>query len=140
MSDIVIDTQIMRLYDAPGDPKYKALFLWVATSGTLRISQKLLTEYFGTGNRLLGPLIDKLLREGRLQKTSTDSLKKFSLDKGFKYSCNNKDIWHAKLVFISHRKKLVSHDNNLRRDVNKFRKIDGIKPLAVKTPPPDFYI
>lgn len=134
-NDIVVDTNVMRLYDAPSDPKYKELFVWLDHSGVLAISQKLLAEYIGTGNRLIAPFIDNLLRNDRLNRVQTSELKSFDLDRHYPYSCNKKDIWHARLVFLSKRKILVSLDDPLISDVNGFRKVTGVKPTAHRYPP-----
>ena len=62
MSSIVIDTCVMRLYNAPLDPKYMELFKWLTTSGELYITQKLINEYLGTQNRNVNILLTQLLR------------------------------------------------------------------------------
>lgn len=140
-NDIVIDTQVMRLYDTPSDPKYKFLFTWLANGcGKLAVSHKLLNEYYGTTNILVGVLINKLVSEGRLLKVSNNQLKNFNLDKHYKYTCNAKDVDHARLVFLSNRKKLITHDKPLAKDVNGFRKINKIKPTALKNPPQNYYL
>jgi hypothetical protein len=46
---------------------------------------------------------------------------------------------HARLVFLSTRKLLVSKDNRLVADVNAFRKISGVKPRATVVPTESFY-
>lgn len=137
--DIVIDTNIIRLYENPDDPRIRALFIWIRDHGTLALSQKLLTEYMGIGNRDLAGLIDLLTRAGRINSISTQSLKQFNRDRHFAYTANSKDRWHARLVFLSMRKLLVGLDNKLIDDVNRFRKIDGIKPKATKRPARRFY-
>jgi hypothetical protein len=139
-NDIVIDAQVIRLYDAPSDPKYKDLFTWIAKGcGKLAVSQKLLVEYYRTQNHLVGVLINQLIAEGRLHKVGAMPLKQFKHDKHYGYTCNQEDIHHARLVFTSNRKKLVTHDQALCNDVNGFKKIDGVKPMAVKQPTQDFY-
>lgn len=137
--DIVIDTNVMRLYDTPSDPTYKQLFAWVAKKGSLAVSQKLLVEYMGTTNEILAGLINHLTTEDRLIRINNHALKTYSLDKHYVYSCNRKDINHARLTFLSNRKKLVSLDNPLIKDVNSFPKVDGIKPEAKKRPNSNFY-
>jgi predicted nucleic acid-binding protein len=137
--DIVIDTNVIRLYDEPGDPIFKALFAWLGQHGTLVVSQKLVTEYGGTGNELLAGLIGQLMKTKRFIRVQTSELKAFKADAHYNYLCNKKDVWHARLVFVSRRKLLVSLDNNLVDDVNGFQKISGIKPRATRRPNREFY-
>lgn len=139
IKDVVIDTNVIRLYDAPGDPKLKALFVWLSEHGALAVSQKLLKEYDGIGNRLLAPLINRLIAQQRFLRISNSELRAFTEDRHRIYTCNPKDQWHARLVFLSIRKLLVSHDNKLVNDVNNFKKVSGIKPRATKFPEPSFY-
>lgn len=139
--DIVIDTQVMRLYDTPSDPNYKLLFTWLTNGcGKLAISHKLLNEYNGTTNRLIGVLLNKLSSEGRLIKISNAQLKSFTLDNHYQYTCNQKDVDHARLVFLSNRKKLVTHDQPLANDVNRFKKVNKVQPTAVKHPSHIYYV
>jgi hypothetical protein len=142
MSSIVIDTCVMTLYDTPMDPAYKELFQWVTETGTLVISNHLLHEYNRSGNQKIFVLIERLMRHEesiRLVKVSNDDIKSFKDDKKFNYQCNVEDIANARLVFISERKKIVTHDTKLTKDINKFKKINGIKPEAKKQPPSEFY-
>lgn len=145
MSDfksIVIDTCVMRLYDAPADPKFKELFLWLQKSGSLVVSQKLIIEYIGTQNRNITILLNKFNLDAnnkRIIKLEKEAIESFNEDRIFNYTCNIEDHYHARLVFLSPRKKLISQDNKIINDVNKFKKVDGIKPVATKNPTPDFY-
>ncbi len=138
-SGIVIDTNVIRLYDEPADPIFKALFKWLGERGSLVVSQKLVVEYGGTGNPLLAGLISQLIARKRFIRVQKHELDSFTADRHYNYRCNPKDKWHARLVFISPRKLLVSLDNNFVADVNGFRKVDGIKPRASRHPPKDFY-
>lgn len=135
MNDIVIDTNVARLFDAPADEKLKTLFIWLVDKGWLAVSQHLLNEYSRQGNRLLAVLIRDLAERGRLNRIANAELKEFQSDKHFAYCCNNGDIKNARTVFLSRRKILVSFDGNLRKDVNGFKKIDGIQPRAFDYPP-----
>lgn len=137
--DIIIDTNTIRLYDNPADPLIKALFLWLKDHGTLTVSKKLIVEYVGIGNKDLAGLLNHLIVQNRYRLVSTIDLKKFSEDKRYKYTCNLKDKWHAKLVFLSIRKLLVTGDNPLCNDVNNFKTINKIQPRATKRPNPSFY-
>jgi hypothetical protein len=140
MKDIIIDTNVIKLYDTPADPRYKELFTWLSERGALAMSMKLLNEWIGTGNRLLAPLVDRLIKEGRHNGISSAQLKAFtSEDKHYNYTCNKKDIDHARLVFLSDRKLLVAGDHKLRKDVNGFRKVSNIQPRAEQHPAPSFY-
>lgn len=136
--DIVIDSCVMRLYNAPGDPNFALLFEWIHSHGTLCISHPLINEYSRHGNPLVASLLDHLGKQNRLHRIPNESIKNFSADKKYKYLCNKDDIPHAKLTFISTRKKLVSFDEKLRTSVSKFKKLDGIKPTATKVPSLEF--
>ncbi|ARU27070.1 DUF2492 family protein [Cellvibrio sp. PSBB006] len=142
MTSIVIDTCVMSLYDTPMDPTYKDLFSWLFENGTLVISQHLLNEYNRSNNYKIFVLLEHLMRHEehkRLVKIPNDQINQFKEDKKFKYTCNQEDINNARLVFLSERKKLITHDKPLTTDVNKFKKVDGIKPKATKQPSTDFY-
>jgi hypothetical protein len=135
MNDVVIDTNVARLFDAPADPKLKPLFGWLAKKGSLAVSQRLLVEYSRHGNQILAALIRDLDDSRRLNKIAAARIKAFTDDGHFAYKCNNADVWHARTVFLSVRKILVSFDGSLRDDVNAFKKIDGIKSRAFDYPP-----
>lgn len=142
MPSIVIDTCVMRLYDSPADPRYKELFEWLAEDGKIYVSKKLVHEYISTGNRNIQILLSEMTRikeNIRMITVESQDIKKFNKDKRYKYSCNIEDQWHSKLVFISPRKKLVSQDKKLNKDINKFPKVDGIKPKAEVKPSSSFY-
>lgn len=143
MSSIVIDTCVLRLYDAPLDPIYTKLFRWVEKDGTLYVSKKLLNEYIGTGNLKIQILLGELVKhteKKRLVQLSKAQIEAFTGDKRYKYTCNSEDIYHSKLVFLSPRKKLISQDKGILSNVNGFNKVDGIQPAAVKHPTPEFYV
>lgn len=132
--DIVIDTNVMRLYDSPKDDVFKKFFHWIRSKGILTMSRKLLLEYGGSGNQKIFVLINELQRKGRYNLIGNKTLKTFTRDRHFKYTCNYKDKHHAKLVFLSHRKRLIAFDDRLIGDVNSFPKINGVKPCACKKP------
>lgn len=138
-SDIVIDANVMCLYDAPADPRMQGLFRWVATTGSLALSNQLIAEYGRTGNRLIGVLVDHLTRLQRLNKISNGLIKSFTLDAHYPYKCNRADIPHARLVFLSDRKRLVSRDKHLVTDVAGFRRVNGVQPVACFVPHHTFY-
>lgn len=135
MNDVVVDTNIARLFDNPADAKLKPLFIWLRDKGHLAISRNLINEYSRHGNRLLAVLIHDLGEKKRLNRISNDKIKSFSADKHFSYCCNAEDVDNARTVFLSARKILVSFDQNLRKDVGNFKKIEGVKPQAFDYPP-----
>jgi len=137
--DIVIDTNIIRLYENPDDPLIRALFMWIRDHGTLSVSPKLLQEYRGIGNRDLAGLLNRLNLAGRLSSISNQTLRRFTEDRHYNYTSNRKDRWHAKLVFLSVRKRLVGVDKKLLNDINGFKRIGGVKPQATNRPIRTFY-
>ena len=149
-NSIVIDTNIMRHYAAPLDPVYLELFQWLIRKGQLIVSQKLISEYVGTGNRELVIFVESLSRhsakEGEkieclpIRKISKKVIESFARqDRHYKYTCNIEDIHHARLVFVSPRKKMICGDNKLMKDINRFPKVGGIKPRSERRPDPSFY-
>ena len=143
MSSIVIDTNIMSLYDAPIEPSYAELFRWLEKTGVLYVSQHLLTEYGRTGNQNIMILLAQLGKHAgnnRIIKISKDDIKMFKDDKRTKYTCNKEDINHARLTFLSPRKKMITEDGKLTKDINRFKKVSGIKPSAVEKPDASYYV
>lgn len=132
--DIVIDTNVMRLYDTPKDSIFIDFFKWIKEKAFLRMSQKLLIEYDRSGNKKILILINELQRKGRYALVRNQELNSFTDDRHFNYTCNHEDINHARLVFISNSKRLIAFDNNLVKDVNSYHKINGVKPCACKKP------
>lgn len=132
--DIVLDTNVMRLYDKPKDPKFVKLFTWIHEKGVLTVSQKLIVEYGGTSNHLIMILISKLIREKRLNMIGKLQLSAFKADRHFNYTCNPKDIVIAHTVFLSDRKRCIAFDKNFRSDINKSKKVDSIQPCACRDP------
>ncbi len=132
--DIVIDANVMRLFDKPKDPHIKALFYWLRKSGTLKCNRLLISEYNRSSNQLIMTLINELVRDGRYKLIDNSSIKSFKLDNHFKYTCNKLDVSNARLVFLSNRKRLISFDKNLRNDINNFPKVGGIKPCSCGAP------
>jgi hypothetical protein len=135
MNDIVLDADVARLFDFAADLRLKPLFLWLTKAGSLAVSRHLLGEYGRHGNQILAALIKDLTDQRRLNSIPNQAIKEFSEDRHYDYLCNSNDIPNARTVFLSHRKLLISFDNNLRRDVNGFRRVDGIKPRAYDYPP-----
>lgn len=142
-NSLVVDTCVLRLYDAPADPVYKDLFKWLMEKGKLCVTQKLLNEYLGTGNKNIEVLLAEYVRNSenpRLIRFTKNQIDGFKDDRNYNYTCNIEDRYHAKLVFLSPRKKLVTQDNKLANDINKFKKVDRIQPVAVSHPTMNFYI
>ena len=136
--DLVIDTNVLILYDNPPDEIFTDLFTWLANEGTLVVSQKLVVEYGRASHRLLPGLIDQLIKAKRFIRIGSQEIKDFN-DQHYRYRCNSEDVWHARLVFLSPRKRLVSFDDKLVDDVNNFKKVQKIKPQATKVPTREFY-
>ena len=132
--DLVIDANVMRLYSEPKDLTIKKLFIWLYNDGSLAISHAMLNEYNRHGNKLIFGLIQHLTKNGRITSVTNDKIKNFTADKKIKYTCNPEDIEHAKLVFLSIRKKLISFDDKLVNDINSAPKISKIKPSASNRP------
>ena len=133
LKDVVIDTNVMRLYDKPKDPIFIAFFHWLRTRGTLTASRKLISEYGGTQD-LIFVLINELARCGRYNLVSNAKIREFTQDRHFNYTCNPRDIPHVRLVLVSHRKRLIAFDKRLKNDVNSSPKVDGLKPCACSQP------
>jgi hypothetical protein len=137
-NDIVIDVTVMSKFGVAKDPKIIALFEWLATHGCLRTNEKLIGKYTGSCNYLIAGLINNLLKEGRHKPISTSDLKALKLPR-FRFTCGAEDQWHAKTVFLSERKKLVTFDNKFLTDINNFPLVNKIKPEATKSPDCAFY-
>jgi hypothetical protein len=137
--DVVIDQNVMRLYGAAKDVAFISFFTWLRQKGTLTMSRSLLKEYGGGGHDLVFVLINEMTRDGRYNLIGNSEIDAFTDDRHYRYTCNGKDRSHARLVFLSFRKRLIAFDRALRSDVNNFKRIDGIQPCACKRPSPEFY-
>lgn len=132
--DVVVDANVMRLYDKPKDPIFVRLFVWIKNTGELTVNQKLIIEYGRINKKQIMILLNEIHRDGRLKHISKSQLSDFSADRHFKYTCNGKDVVHARTVFLSCRKRCISFDRKLRDDINKFKKVNNIKPCACRNP------
>lgn len=132
--DIVLDANVMRLYEKPNDPAFVALFMWVKKTGALTVSKKLVKEYGDAGKPQIMVLLNELGRDERLNHISNSQLSGFTADRHFHYKCNGKDVVHARTVFLSYRKRCISFDKRLRNDINRFKRVDGVQPCACRTP------
>ncbi len=132
--DMVVDANVMGLYDNPDDPIFRRLFKWIYNTGVLTVSQKLKTEYGRINKPHIMILLSRLNLEGRLNTISKSQLSAFTADEHFKYTCNYEDIVHAHTVFLSHRKRCITFDKKFRDDINRFKRVDGIKPCACREP------
>ncbi len=145
MKDIFIDNNIAKNFATPVDPHYKELIQWINEFDErlvendpekindfahLVVSQKLLVEYLQSSGDCSKPnampsIINRLTREGRLQKKTKDEIEEFQLKNFTKKILNNflsnkKDHWHIATVLISNRKFCLSYDDNLIRDLSGF--------------------
>lgn len=132
-NDIVIDNDAMAQLSNPRQAEFRLLFQWLAEKGILTVSRKLVLEY-GRGNDRALTLINLLSRDGRYHLVRNEEIESFTADRHFKYTCNGKDIPHARLTFLSSRKRLVTLDLRLAADVNRFKKVDKIQPCACGAP------
>jgi len=132
--DVVVDNDVMCLYDQPKSPSISRLFMWIKKKGALTVNRKLIQEYGGSGNQFVFVLLNELGRDGRLNMIEKQALKSFTHDRHFNYTCNGPDRMHARTVFLSCRKCCISFDKRLRSDINSFRKIDGLQPCACNNP------
>jgi len=132
--DIVVDANVMRLYDKPKDPIFVSLFTWIKTRGVLTVSQKLVKQYADIGKPHIMTLLNKLNRDGRLNPIDKSQLSAFTADRHFNYTCNFKDLFLARTVFLSHRKRCITFDKKLLYDINAFKKVDRIRPCACRSP------
>ncbi|AYL95007.1 hypothetical protein [Mucilaginibacter celer] len=134
--DIFIDNNAAIRFTNPPSDAYKELIQWLNTfSGTdddayLVISPKILGEYtasLGGSNKNNNMLfiIDKLTREGRLQKFSNNQIKEFH-EQHFsnkilrKLSCNQKDRFHIPIILLSDRKMALIEDKAFLNDIINF--------------------
>ena len=132
--DMVVDANVMRLYDKPDDPIFVRLFTWIYNTGVLTVNQKLIMEYGRINKPQIMILLNKLHRDGRLNPISKSQLSAFTTDRHFNYTCEFKDIVHARTVFLSHRKRCITFDKKFRNVINRFKKVGGIKPCACREP------
>lgn len=127
MKDILVDNTVAKNFSNPLDPHYKELIRWLFNTGVLVVTQPLIVEYYRTcaasrSNTSMPALIDHLLREGRLKKFSKATLSRFHFTARVQRSLrsNREDHDTIKAVMLSVRKFALSHDTNLRHDINTF--------------------
>ena len=118
-SDIVVDTNVIRLYGVAGDPVFKTFFAWLRSNGILACSQKLLVEYHRSGSSLVAGLVADLLIARRLRKYSPSEIESIRHGR-YRFRSNRADHHHVKLVMRSCRRLCLSLDEDLRYDVNNF--------------------
>jgi hypothetical protein len=156
MKDILIDNNVAKNFATPIDQNYKDLIEWinefdedlvkkkpnkVLEYAHLVVSQKLLVEYLNSSRDCSKPnaipsIINRLTREGRLQKKSKIEIEKFKSDNFSKKTLKNllsnqEDHCHIVSVLISNRKMCLTYDDNLIKDLNKF---PGHKVTVEKRP------
>jgi hypothetical protein len=127
MKDLLVDNTVAKNFSNPLDVHYKSLIQWLFDTGVLVVTQHLLVEYLRTArgaksNTSMPALVDHLLREGRLKKFEKNELAGFTFRKRVQRSLrsNSEDHDSIKAVMLSVRKLALSHDANLRYDVNNF--------------------
>lgn len=156
MKDIFIDNNVAKNFATPIDGHYKELINWIndfdeeivaenpekiLDYAHLVVSQKLLVEYLNSSRDCSKPnaiptLINKLTREGRLQKKSKKEIEAFQ-NKNFSKKVlknllsNQEDHCHIVIVLISKRKLCLTYDENLTKDLVGFPKH---KPTVEKRP------
>lgn len=135
MKDIFVDTSSAQNLSNPKSQGYKDLLEWLKKDGHLVYSDGLLRE-IGQGNQVLLTLINKLIADGRSNKIKNNQLNNLTIKKSIErnFISNWKDRIHIKTVILSNRKLAIALDNNLRRDINLYPKVDGVKPVAVDCP------
>lgn len=144
MKDLFIDNNIAKELSPPLSQEYKELIDWLFKEGALVVSQKLLNE-FNQGlvnlssvkrNESILGIIGKLTQEGRINKISSHQLNNYTIPKKNEKTLlsNWKDRDHLKTIILSFRKLAITSDNNFRRDINGFSKVDKIQPRAAMSP------
>ncbi len=156
MKDIFIDNCVAKNFTAPIDQHYKDLIEWInefdedlvekepnkiSSFAHLVVSQKLLVEYLRPSRDCSKPnaipsIVNRLTREGRLQKKSKAEIQEFMSDNFSKkvqkgLLSNQEDHCHIVCVLISNRKMCLTYDENLSKDLNEF---PGYKVLVEKRP------
>ncbi len=136
--DLFIDNNIAKNFSNPLDPEYKKLIRWLqkydpdhkADNAALVVSNKLMGEYIATtGNSKsltnIVIIIDRLTREGRLNKISNSEIKEFKrlyfrkkVVRGL--TCNSKDRDHIPVILLSIRKYALSLDEPFIHDLLHF--------------------
>ncbi len=136
--DLFIDNNIAKNFSNPLDPEYKKLIRWLqkydpahkANNAALVVSNKLLVEYTATSGMSksptnIGTIIDRLTRQGRLNKISNRDIKEFKRLKFSKkvvrhLTCNSKDRDHIPVILLSIRKYALSLDEPFIYDLLHF--------------------
>lgn len=127
MKDILVDNNVGKNFCNPLDPEYKNFIEWLFREGALVVTVKLMQEYIASSGASSSPtnmpaIIDKLLREGRLNLIANKVLKAFRISRRTeRFLIANRSDWnYLKAVMISLRKYALSLDDNFRYDVNNF--------------------
>lgn len=135
MKDIFLDTNLSKKLINPVESEYLEFLNWLYKEGVLVMSNKLQAEY-GRGNQNLVVIIHRLTISGRLNFITNKELQEYVFPKKTenKLLSNYADRVHIKSILLSKRKMAIVGDTNLMRDINKYQRIDGIKPIAVDNP------
>lgn len=136
--DLFIDNNIAKNFANPVDVNYKELINWLLVydkeskdNAFLVVSNKLLKEYLDSSRNCSIPssipmIINKLTREGRLNKFQNEEITQFQ-KKHFnktikrKLLSNEKDHSHLAIVLMSDRKFAITIDDNFYVDFKKFK-------------------
>jgi hypothetical protein len=130
--DILVDNTAAKNFANPLDSQYKALIAWLFETGTLVVTQRLLSDYYSTSaaatsNTSIPALVNRLLSDGRLKQFTRRQLRAFRFPRSVALRSNWNDHDNVKAVMLSERKLALSHDANFRYDVNHF---PGCKAMA----------
>lgn len=135
--DIFIDNNIASNFTNPMDKEYKKLIKWLMlynekedTDAYLVVSNALLGEYnrSSMGNfsgTNIAVIVDKLTREGRLDKITNEQIKDFESEYFTKkmqknLTCNTEDRKLIPVVLLSVRKFAITLDEKFKKDLDKF--------------------
>ena len=125
--DIFVDNNVAKNFCNPLDIEYRAFIKWLYKEGALVVSNKVIVEYHRSTSHSYSctniiVIIDRLLRDGRLNKISNYALKRFAIKKHILNTLrsNPKDHEHLKIVLLSVRKLALSMDKSFRFDVNNY--------------------
>lgn len=140
--DIVVDNCVMCKYESPIlEDAYKEFFKWLFDGdGVIYLSRSLFMEY-SRSNEKLSILIAGFLRNSdctKVVKVGSGVLKKVNLSN--RLTSNAEDHDHIRLVICSPRKKMITHDVRLLKDINAQPKHNKIKPKAISEPCETFYL
>ena len=150
MKDIFIDANIANHFIGlvKVNPHYQNLINWLLTmdednpdnNAYLVISNELRNEYNRAGNCThelsIVFIMDKMLRQGRINPISNSDIKNFCrscMTKRVRNSFTSDDQHHIPVVLLSNRKMILSDDTNFISDLLNFPKL-GNSVIAARRP------